>query len=286
MTHPHRRAVVTGASSGIGQQISLHLAQQPSVAQIGIHYRNNRAGAEETAAMVRSLGKEAVLLQADFASEESCHKFVDQAWQEVAGDDGSSGSPDGPNVWINNAGADVLTGEAAGWSFDEKLRYLMRVDVTNTIAISRRVAAKMRADIKQSQRHRRSESLDSEDVSQSRNDRSMVFIGWDQAPHGMEGDAGQMFGPVKAAVMAFAASLAQELAPEIRVNTVCPGWIQTAWGDSTSEYWDRRAKDQSLMQRWGKPEDVAKAVAFCADEANTFCCGQVINVNGGWNRRY
>ena len=54
----------------------------------------------------------------------------------------------------------------------------------------------------------------------------------------MEGDAGQMFGPVKAAVMAYANSLAQSVAPAIRVNTVAPGWIQTAWGESASEYWD------------------------------------------------
>ena len=101
----------------------------------------------------------------------------------------------------------------------------------------------------------------------------------------MEGDAGQMFGPVKAAVMAFAASLAQTLAPKVRVNTVAPGWIQTKWGESASEYWDNRAKSQALMGRWGSPQDVAKAIMFASDPDNTFLTGQIVNVNGGWNRK-
>ena len=112
----------------------------------------------------------------------------------------------------------------------------------------------------------------------------MTFIGWDQAIEGMEGDAGQMFGPVKAAVMAFAASLAQELAPDVRINTIAPGWIQTSWGEKASEYWDARAKTQSLMNRWGKPDDVARAVLYVSNPANSFINAQTINVSGGWNR--
>jgi 3-oxoacyl-[acyl-carrier protein] reductase len=115
---------------------------------------------------------------------------------------------------------------------------------------------------------------------------AVVFIGWDQAPHGMEGDAGQMFAPVKAGVMAFAASLAQHVAPHVRVNTIAPGWIQTAWGASTRGYWQDRAKQQSLMHRWGTPEDVARAVVYVTDPKNSFLNGQTINVNGGWNRKH
>jgi 3-oxoacyl-[acyl-carrier protein] reductase len=113
---------------------------------------------------------------------------------------------------------------------------------------------------------------------------SIVFIGWDQAPHGMEGDAGQMFATVKAAVMAFANSLAQTVSPHVRVNTIAPGWIQTSWGESSSQYWNDRAKDQSLMHRWGQGDDVARAVLYAADPENTFLTGQTIDINGGWNR--
>jgi 3-oxoacyl-[acyl-carrier protein] reductase len=69
------------------------------------------------------------------------------------------------------------------------------------------------------------------------------------------------------------------------VNTIAPGWIRTSWGESSSEYWSDRAKNQSLMHRWGKPEDVAKAVLYAADPDNTFLTGQTIDINGGWNRR-
>lgn len=171
------------------------------------------------------------------------------------------------HTWVNNAGADVLTGKAASLDFDAKLRRLLDVDVLGTVALSRMVAERL---LQQELKH----------------PASIVFIGWDQAPPGMEGDAGQMFGPVKAAVMAFSASLAQTLAPNVRVNTIAPGWIQTSWGESTSQYWSDRAQHQSLMQRWGNPEDVAKAVLFAADPANSFLTGQTIDVNGGWNRKY
>ena len=102
----------------------------------------------------------------------------------------------------------------------------------------------------------------------------------------MEGDAGQMFGPVKAAVMAFAVSLAQSVAPRIRVNTIAPGWIQTSWGKQASQAWQDRAKGQSLMHCWGTPEDVARSVVYVSDPENTFLTGQTINVNGGWNRTH
>mgnify|MGYP001814847674 FL=1 len=100
----------------------------------------------------------------------------------------------------------------------------------------------------------------------------------------MDGEAGQMFGPVKAAVMSYARSLAQSVAPLIRVNTVAPGWIRTAWGEDVSDYWNERAKAESLMNRWGHPDDVAKAVVYLADPNNTFVTGETINVNGGWDR--
>lgn len=95
-----------------------------------------------------------------------------------------------------------------------------------------------------------------------------------------------MFGPVKAAVMSFANSFAQTLAPHVRVNTVAPGWIQTAWGETTQGYWDERAKAQSLMKRWGRPEDIAEAVAYLASAEASFVTGQTINLNGGFNRCY
>jgi 3-oxoacyl-[acyl-carrier protein] reductase len=248
-------AIVTGASSGIGQAISVALARC-GVNRLLVHYRQNKSGAQQTATALESLGCEASIVAGDLSSADDRDRLVETAFERL-----------GPlQTWVHNAGADVLTGDASALDFDAKLGRLVDVDLLGTILLSRMVVSRM---------------LDQESATPP----SIVFIGWDQALHGMEGDAGQMFGPVKAAVMAFAASLAQSVAPKIRVNTIAPGWIRTSWGESSSEYWSDRAKNQSLMQRWGKPEDVARAVVYAADPDNTFLTGQTIDINGGWNRR-
>ncbi|MFK8112655.1 MAG: SDR family NAD(P)-dependent oxidoreductase [Rubripirellula sp.] len=249
-------AVVTGASSGIGRAVAIALAEA-GAAKILVHYRKNQAGAEETAEAIKQFGTDPILCSADIACGEARQQLVATAFEQLGT----------VETWVNNAGADVLTGEAASLDFQSKLEHLLSVDVVGTIDLSRLVAKRMLA-------------IQQEEIP------SFTFVGWDQAPLGMEGDAGQMFGPVKAAVMAFANSFAQSLAPQIRVNTIAPGWIQTAWGDTTSEYWNGRARGQSLMNRWGKPEDIANAVVFAADPVNSFLTGQTITLNGGWNRHY
>lgn len=254
------KAVVTGSSSGIGRAIAIALAKA-GVEQLVVHYRSNESGAIETADTLRDIGCEPVLLAADLGSADGRQDLVTGAF-ETLGE---------VQTWVNNAGADVLTGSAAAMDFEGKLRHLLEVDVTGTVLLSRKIADRL-----MDQFERTSNSIPA----------SMVFIGWDQAPEGMEGDAGQMFGPVKAAVMAFANSLAQTCAPRLRVNAIAPGWIRTSWGESTSDYWNDRAAGQSLMGRWGHVDDIAKAVIYAADPANTFLTAQTLQLNGGFSRRF
>lgn len=256
--------VVTGSSSGIGRGIAIRLAtasRDDPATEVLVHYCRNRDGAEQTAEVIRGHGVACQCIQADLSDHDDIERFANEAFERLGR----------IQTWVNNAGMDVLTGEAKDWSFDRKLRSLLEVDLCGTAALSRIVGDRL---MRQSQ------------ASNEQPKPSVIFIGWDQAAAGMEGDAGMMFGPVKAAVMAFANSFAQSMAPHVRVNTVAPGWIQTAWGDATHGYWDRRAKAQSLMERWGRPEDVAEAVAFLTSSAASFMTGQTIPVNGGFSRRF
>jgi 3-oxoacyl-[acyl-carrier protein] reductase len=243
-----RYAVVTGAARGIGRATALALAR--ANADVMVHARQDRAGAEATAAQIRQLGRQAAVHLGDLAEPAACDALVAAAfaWQPRV------------DVWFNNAGADVLTGPAADGAFDAKLQRLWHVDVLATIRLSRAVGQRM-----QRQRH-----------------GVIINMGWDQAEQGMAGDSGEMFAAVKGAVMAFSRSLAQSLAPQVRVNCVAPGWIKTAWGQHASPAWQRRARAESLRQRWGTPEDVAQLVCFLASPEADFLNGQVIAVNGGF----
>ena len=242
-------AMVTGSSSGIGRAIALELAAQG--ANILVHGNAKREAAEQLVAQIRDSSGQAEAICQDFSSAENLPEFVAQAWRAAPLD-----------IWVNNAGLDVLTGPAANWSFEKKLAELWQIDVAATISLSREVGMRM----------------------QARGSGSIVNIGWDQAATGMEGDSGEMFAATKGAVMAFTRSLAKSLAPEVRVNCVAPGWIKTDWGEDASDYWQRRAIDESLMQRWGTPEDVAQAVRFLVSQQAGFMTGQVLNVNGGLRR--
>ena len=166
------------------------------------------------------------------------------------------------DIFVAVAGADVLTGEPAKWPFERKLDELLKVDVVATMTLCRSIGRWM----------------------QDREGGSIVTIGWDQADTGMEGDSGQLFAATKGAVMAFSRSLAKSLAPKVRVNCVAPGWIKTAWGEGASDAWQSRAVRESMLGRWGTPEDIAAAVRWLVSPQSAFVTGQTVNVNGGFRR--
>lgn len=249
-------AVVTGSSSGIGQAIAVEFASRG--AHVLIHARSNLAGLQTTIERIGlrpSADPSIRCILADLTHFPSIHSMVRAAfaWRGYV------------NVWVHAAGADVLTGSQASLPFTEKLQALWETDVRGTILTSRAVSQQM---IDCGVPHSILPSI--------------VHLGWDQAQEGMEGDSGQYFCAVKAAVAAFSKSLAKSLAPKVRVNCIAPGWIQTEWGIGTSEPWSQRARGESLLQRWGLPTDVARTVASISMGDGEFINAQTIAVNGGW----
>jgi 3-oxoacyl-[acyl-carrier protein] reductase len=97
----------------------------------------------------------------------------------------------------------------------------------------------------------------------------------------MEGDSAELFSIAKNAIMGFTRSLALTAAPEVRVNCIAPGWIQTAWGEGASEFWNDRVIRETPLRRWGKPEDIAVLARFLVSDEAAYLTGQVINANGG-----
>ena len=244
-------AVITGASSGIGQAIALAFAQQG--ANLILHAKSNQAGLEDTAARAEQHGIQCTIHLADLTFQESRERFVQTAFQTGK-----------INIWINNAGADILTNDNSKLSFTDKLQLLWAMDVQGTIEICRLI----------------SEPL----TEVGKNSNAVILnMGWDQAEVGQSGDSGQLFGPTKAAIMAYSRSLARTLAPHVRVNCLAPGWIRTSWGNEAPNHWEQRATNEALMKRWGTPEDVANSAVYAAAPTSSFITGQTIQVNGGLN---
>ncbi len=159
-------AVVTGAASGIGRAIALKLAAEGY--DVLVHTGRNLRGLQETCSDIRDFGVQSRAITADYRQSHSLRTLVDSAfnWQGRV------------DAWINNAGADVLTGQGRQLSFQERLNELWQVDVVGTMIISRLVAERWRA---------------CEHLHQGTSRPSIVNTGWDQATRGMEGDSGQLF---------------------------------------------------------------------------------------------
>jgi 2-amino-4-hydroxy-6-hydroxymethyldihydropteridine diphosphokinase len=190
---------------------------------------------------------------ADLRDPAECDRLADEAWALAGGLD----------VVVLNAGADTLTGEAGTWPFEKKLDELLAVDLKATVRLARDLGGRMKA----------------------RGRGAILTVGWDQAETGMEGDSGQLFAAVKGAVTCFTRSLANSLAPEVRVNCLAPGWVRTAWGETASAAWQDRVRRETPLGVWGLPEDVAAAAVWLASPAAAFVTGQTVRVNGGAVRR-
>lgn len=240
--------LVTGASSGIGRAIAIAVAR--AGADVAITYHRNEAGACDTATEIERLGRRCAVLQLHLADSEAIARLPRVAAAGI----GRLG------VWINNAGADILTGDGSSADDVEKLDRLLEVDLRGTILASWAAAAYLR---------------------EQAHGGVIINVSWDHALVGMAGRNPEMFAAVKGGVLSFSKSLARSLAPRVRVNVLAPGWVRTAFGESLDEARYRRVAEATPLGRWGTPDDVARAAVFLASADAAFLTGQTLLVNGG-----
>ena len=238
-------AVVTGGSSGIGRAIALALAAEG--ADVVVNYARSETRAREVAEQIARAGGRAVAVGADVSRRADVDRLVARTL-EVFG---------AIHVWVNNAGADILTGEAAGWPDDEKWDRVMAVDLKGTWLCSRSAAAAIVGE------------------------GAIVNLSWDHALSGMGNPTGAIYAAAKGGILALSRSLAREFAPRVRVNVVAPGWIKTKWGEEVDEATSRAIIGATPLARWGTPDDVASAVLFLASPQASFITGETVIVGGG-----
>lgn len=244
--------VVTGASSGIGRAIALAAAR--AGANVALTFAHNEGAAQETAALVQATGRRTTVVRLDLT--DGAH--LDQQLADLTR--ATRQSLGRIDTWVNNAGADILTGAGAQLSAAAKLDLLLAVDLRGTILASWHAAATLGAQ---------------------EPGGSIINMSWDHVLSGMEGRNPQMFAAVKGGVLAFSKSLARSLAPAVRVNVLAPGWIETAFAAGLDHERRRAVVQATPLGRWGTPDDVAAAVVYLASPAAAFLTGQTIYVNGG-----
>ncbi|HET9466255.1 MAG TPA: SDR family oxidoreductase, partial [Gemmatimonadales bacterium] len=243
----HKVVLVTGASSGIGRAIALRCAR--AGADLAITYRKNQSGAEATAREIRSLGRRAEVIRTDIGQPEEIRDLADRLKQLFGT----------VHVWINNAGADILTGQAGRLDRLEKLDLVLSVDLRGTVLASWAAVDLMRAQ----------------------GGGAIINMAWDHISLGMKGENPSLYSAAKGGVSSFSKSLARDVAPEIRVNILAPGFIETAFGQEADPKFRQHVIETTPLRRWGTPEDVAAAAVFLASDDAAFLTGQMIAVNGG-----
>ena len=241
-----RAAVVTGGSRGIGRAVCVALAKQGC--NVVVNYCHGEAAAAETAALCKELGVEAVTVQADVSTAEGCKKLFEEAVNAFGRVD----------ILVNNAGVtrDNLILRLSEEDFDT----VLNANLKGAFLCCKEAARRMVR-----QRYGRIVNLS-----------SVV---------GLRGNAGQTnYSASKAGLIGLTKSLAKELASRnVTVNAVAPGFIDTDMTAVLPEAAKTALLGSIPLGRMGKPEDVARAVAFLCSEDAAYITGQVLSVDGGMN---
>ena len=237
-------ALVTGSSRGIGRAVAERFARDGY--DVAVNYVSSEAAAETVVEWIESLGREAVAVEADVSDPEAAAGLVGSTAEAFGGLD---------HV-VNNAGIDqhLYTESLSPADFD----HVMDVNVNGAFNVTKAALSHLRGS--------------AVDPSPSVTNVSSILAhtGAPIEPH---------YAASKAGLLGLTKSHAADFAPEIRVNAVAPGHIET---DMTGDRSDEERREQLAaipVARFGQPEDIAEAVAYLRDAG--FVTGETLEVNGG-----
>lgn len=238
-----KTVLVTGGSRGIGRAICVKMAAQGH--HVLVNYKGNKAAAEETLELVLQAGGTGELLPFDVADKDQI-KSVLSAWVD-------SHKENPIEILVNNAG--IKDDTLMMWMKDEQWSSVLSTSLDAFFYVTREVLSGM---------------------LMRRSGRIVNVV----SLSGQKGMAGQAnYSAAKAGVIGATKALAQEVAKRgVTVNAVAPGFIQT---DMTEGLNEQELKAMIPAQRFGKPEEVAHAVAFLASPESGYITGTVLSINGG-----
>ena len=240
-------ALITGGGTGIGRAISLNYAK--AGAAVVITYSKSEQEALATVAELRGLGCESLALQVDVSSDGAVREMVSKAHLQAGRLD----------ILVNNAGMTKFVDHANLQGMDEATwDRIFAVNLKGTFFCSRAVAP----------------------IMKQQGSGRIINIA---SVAGITGNGSSIaYCASKAGVISITKSLARALAPQISVNAIAPGLVDTRWLDGSQRADAMRKNFQAgaLLQRVGSPEDVSEiALSMAADWS--FVTGQIVVVDGG-----
>lgn len=239
-------AIVTGGSRDIGRAVSYQLAKEG--AKVVINYFDNEENAETTLQMVKDCGGEGIIVKADMTKSNEVKYLIDKT-REAFGDE--------IHILVNVAGG--LVGRKTTLEMDEEFWDLVvNLNLKTVFLATKATLPYMPAG-------------------------SSIINFSSLAGRDGGGPGASAYATSKGAVMTYTRSLAKELGPKnIRVNSVAPGMIATAFHDNFSKPEVRvNVANATALKREGEAKEVADLVAYLASNESSFITGTNIDINGG-----
>jgi 3-oxoacyl-[acyl-carrier protein] reductase len=239
-------ALVSGAGVGIGRAVALALGQ--AGAFIGIHYYSSSEGAQKLLDELSERNIKAMLLPADLTNEKEANAVVDKLVAEAGRLD----------ILVNNSGGLVKRAKIEDCTL-ENWNKSLDINLTSAFLLTKRAIPHLRA---------------------TGSGRIVNILSLSVQTGGANG--GGSYASAKGGLMVFTHTLAKELAPEVRTNSVMPGTVETQHHEihSTAEMMENYRK-QTPLGRNTFAEEVASAVLFLARDMSSHINGALIDISGG-----